>query len=695
MAGRGVGSETERARVEPNSEADGREDAADSRQTRDRQRNRRSIKGVPDDASSMIKSAPKERFRWWVILLGVALIPVNSLWIARAEALDYSGFPTCASLFYNVIFCLLVLLALNALLLRFLPSVALCRRELIVLYAMIATGSSLVGHDTMQMVVPTIPHASHFATPENRWNDLIVPRLPGWLTIQTGDAIKHYEQGRSSLYNWDHIRVWLVPAAAWSGFLLCMISSMLCINILLRRHWVEHERLEYPIVQIPLLITEGGGANRMFRDKLLWIGFGIAASIDLWNGFSQFFPAIPRLNTKLTDLSPMFAASPTWRAMGWFPISFYPFVIGLAFFMPSNMAFSSWFFYLFRKLEQVVAFNLGFEGDAWFPYLKAQSYGALIALFAAALWYSRGYLKQMWEGVVQGTGMTEDGGLSYRKTMIVLGIGLAGMMVFLAAAGMSGWLAIIYVLLYMLFLGAITRIRAELGPPSHELGSVGTSQMLILALGTTFVGPQNLTVFSLLYFQNRMHRGILMPQQAECLKAAHESGLKMRTMVIALAVAAVVGVVAAFWALMHLGYGRMYASHHPGAPGSGFSQAAFNQLASWITNPVHANYAGVAAAGIGATIALILARLSVMSFGFPFHPAGFAIGMSFGVDYIWMPILISWLLKVVILRYWGMRGYRAAMPFFVGLVLGEFAVGGLWSFVRGVMGVQTYTFFIF
>lgn len=655
-----------------------------------------SVHSAAELPSGALAGRPKERFRWGVILLGVLLIPVNSLWIVRAEGLDYSGFPTCASLFYNVIFCLLVLLLANVLLRRFLPGVALCRRELIVLYAMIATGSSLAGHDTMQMVVPTIAHVRHFATPENRWNELIAPHLPTWLTIQTpGEALTTYEQGHSTLYTWDHVRIWLVPVAAWSTFLLCTIMSMLCINILLRRHWVEHERLEYPIVQIPLLITEGGGANRIFRDRIFWIGFGIAAGIDLWNGFSQFFPAIPMLNVKLTDLAPYFAGSPTWQHLGWFPVSFYPFVVGLAFFMPSNMAFSSWFFYLFRKLEQVAAASMGFQGDVWFPYLKEQSYGALIALFVAVLWFSRGYLKEMWEGITQGTGMVEDGGLSYRKTMIVLGVGLFGMMAFLTAAGMSGWLAIIYVLLYMLFLGALTRIRAELGPPSHEFGWVGTSNMLVMALGTTLLGPQNLTVFSLLYFQNRMHRGVLMPQQAECLKAAHESGLKMRTMVVALAIAAVVGVVSAFWALTHLGYGRMYATHHPGAPGSAFSQDSFNILASWITTPVRANYAGVTALGIGAAVALILARLSVACYGFPFHPAGYAIGMSFGMDYIWMPVMISWLLKVVILRYWGRRGYKAAVPFFVGLVLGEFAVGGLWSFVRGVMGVQTYTFFIF
>ena len=297
----------------------------------------------------------------------------------------------------------------------------------------------------------------------------------------------------------------------------------------------------------------------------------------------------------------------------------------------------------------------------------------------------------MWSG----RGQTEDGGVSYRGALIVLMLSLLGTAGFLIAAGMSRWLAIVYVVLYVVFLGALTRLRAELGPPSHEFGWVGTSHIMILALGTSVLGPQNLTVFSLLYFQNRMHRGILMPQQAECLKAAHESGLRIRTMAWALALAAVIGVLSAFWALMHLGYSRHYASPHPGAPGSGFSSDAYSTLASWLTTPIAPNYTGVFALGLGAAVASILARLTVAFYGFPFHPAGYAIGMSFGMDYIWMPVLISWLAKVLILRYWGLTGYRRAIPFFVGLVLGEFTVGGFWSFVRGVMGVQTYTFFIF
>ncbi len=37
--------------------------------------------------------------------------------------------------------------------------------------------------------------------------------------------------------------------------------------------------------------------------------------------------------------------------------------------------------------------------------------------------------------------------------------------------------------------------------------------------------------------------------------------------------------------------------------------------------------------------------------------------------------MVSWLAKTIILRYGGLQGYRTALPFFIGLVLGEFSTG--------------------
>lgn len=636
---------------------------------------------------------PKERFRWPVMLLGIVLIPVNCVWIARSEGLDGAGFPTYLSLFYNVIFCIVGLLLVNVFLRRNMPGLVLSRRELLVVYAMLVTGSSLVGLDYILMLVAAIPHAAYFATPENRWAEILIPHLPKWLTIGVVDeAVKKYELGHSAL-TWEYLRVWIGPVIAWSVFILAIAACWLAINVLLRKQWVEHEKLSYPIVQIPLLITENGGANSLFRGKVFWLGFGLAAAIDIVNGLSQYYPSIPYIDVKMHDISAFFV-TPPWNAITFARISYYPFAIGLSFFMPTNMSFSCWFFFLVRKLELVAAAALGMTTNfGQFPYIREQAYGAWMAMFAATLWFGRGYLRQTIRTAMNPAG--GDQGRTYRLALIVLGIGMTVSVAFLIVAGMTPRIALLYVVGYLFFCASITRVRSELGPPTHEMTGVSTTNAMVAGIGTAALGANNISMFSLLFFQNVLYRGLLMPQQAECLKAAHDSGLRQRTMIIALVIATVVGVYAAFWGHLNAAYMREYkADWNPTAPGTAFANMGYVQAAARLANPVPTDWGAVGGMTFGAVVALILARLSVGIYGFPFHPAGYAVGMAFGLDYIWFPVMMSWAAKVLILRYSGLQGYRRAVPFFVGLVLGQFVVGGMWNFVRGIVGVHTYSFYL-
>ena len=49
------------------------------------------------------------------------------------------------------------------------------------------------------------------------------------------------------------------------------------------------------------------------------------------------------------------------------PIAVFPFAVGIAFFIPLDLSFSCWFFYLFWKVERVFGDALGGAGHAKFP----------------------------------------------------------------------------------------------------------------------------------------------------------------------------------------------------------------------------------------------------------------------------------------------------------------------------------------
>ncbi len=92
------------------------------------------------------------------IIIGLALIPPNVLWVVLAELGWYSGFPTCLSLFFNAVFCLFFIVLGNLLLKKLRPSWALETGEIFVVYTMVCVASGLAGHDTLQLLIPSVMH---------------------------------------------------------------------------------------------------------------------------------------------------------------------------------------------------------------------------------------------------------------------------------------------------------------------------------------------------------------------------------------------------------------------------------------------------------------------------------------------------------------------------------------------------------
>lgn len=152
-----------------------------------------------------------------------------------------------------------------------------------------------------------------------------------------------------------------------------------------------------------------------------------------------------------------------------------------------------------------------------------------------------------------------------------------------------------------------------------------------------------------------------------------------------------VGVLASCWALLHWSYLEGCAGREP----SRFGSQAWYRLDNGLHQPWAPDWGGLAAIGAGAFIAWALMCGRLNRVWFPFHSMGYAISANRAMNCVWMPPMIAWLAKVAIMRCGGGRGYRAAAPFALGLILGEFTIGSLWPIPGLLLGIPTYSFWLF
>ena len=623
------------------------------------------------------------------VIIGIFLIVVNCYWVGMGRTTDQS-YTTNISLYFNVIFILLILSILNFPLRKFLPKFALTQGELLVVYIMLSIASSMAGLDILQHLVGIMTTPFIFATPENEWQNLFWRFIPEWLVIREESIVDNLYVGESSLYTLEHIRAWWFPVLIWSGFVFALLFIMLCINVIVRKQWVEREKLSYPIIQLPLEMTNE--TSGFFTNRLMWIGFGVALFINMVNGLHHLFPSVPSLGGELyvktgrgLDLGRFLTEKP-WNAIGSMPVMVIPSIVGLAFFIPLDLSFSFWFFFLFWKAELVVASLLGLRELPQFPYSNEQAFGGLIGLCVIALWVSRSHLKQVFRELLRGPTADESNEpMRYRSALLGIAIGMAFITALCLKTGMSIWVIFSFFGLYFAISLAITRIRAELGTPVHDFHP-GAVEMLAAVVGTRNLGPRDLTMLSFFRFFNRAYRPHPMPHQLEGFKIAEKTGIKNSGLLMAMIVATAFGAVASFWGYLHAQY------NVAGLNAKWRGLHAFQRLRTWLYYPTEPDSAIILAVVVGFLFVIFLMAMRMRFIFWPFHPAGYAVTLGFAVRSFWFSIFLSWLAKTVILKLGGLKMHRSAIPLFLGLILGEFVAGSFWSILGSALNKPMYHF---
>ncbi len=632
---------------------------------------------------------------WRGLLLGLILIPPTSLFGVYAYIVAQATLWGQTSLLRGPIFLLFGLVLLSMALRRLRPRLGLSETDLLVFYIMGAVATAVAGLGWSQFLVPAIGSPRYYATSENALAS-IWQHIPNSWWVHDPQVITALYRGHSSLYemaNW--LAIWR-PLLQWGVFMSLMALAALCVTVLLREQWVARERLTFPLAYLPLEMARDGGNPAFWRNRLLWIGFGLVAFIDSVNALHFLIPAVPEITVK--PVGPLkvddnFTQAP-WTALRPFVFSLYPFMIGIGFLLTTDVSFSCWAWYLLIKALSVVAVQFAWT-DAplrvgQFPWLPEQGVGAFLALALIAVWRSRGDIQAAFR---PRRGGEETGDRQVNRWAV---IGLFGSLLllffFIWRRGLPPWAGWGWLAIYMAYSIGCARIVSETGSGWTWSPRLTPHDVLLRLPGAPALNPRQATVFAWLMPFDIDFRDSVLPQQMKAMRLIANDGGRGRPLLWALAVASVVGVIAGLWAHFHIyfqyGIDSALTRRWPAQVG----RQPFDLLANQLRGQVGTPYSPVGVL-IGGGVLTALVGLRSMFMSWPLHPIGYALALTNSLDYLWMPFLVAWGIKVMVLRYGGMRLYRQLMPFFLGLILGDYVVPLLWAMYGAVTSQQMYLSF--
>jgi hypothetical protein len=654
-----------------------------------------------------LKELPQLKFArlsGWVFWLGSVMVGMS----ARAGALPMvMWIPVVA------------LVGLHVFLLGVRKSFALSRRELLTIYCMLLVTSSIPGQQFatyfyMEMVGPV-----YYASPQNRHYDLFlkyfrtrIPGLEDWLVptldsdapivrqafegIPKGGTVPYPDWARGLKSLEDNAPSFLKPAAAWLPYYAWWVKPILfwtplvigifwvtiCFSALLRRQWVEHERLLFPLAEVPLEVTATPSGfpvgAPLFKNWLFWLFFAIPVVIHSLNAMHFYSDRWPEIDLKPSTQN-MFSDRP-WTTFNWTTLSIYFYMIGITYLLTTEMGFSWWFFWVARKWNIFFRTMFGLEDHG--AVMQQYSIGAFIALIVFYLYVMRGHL---WDVIRKAFGKAShvddsQEPLSYRLTLFGLIVGLVIIFAWCWAIGMPLEHALLLWTAYFGGILVLTRMVSEAGLFVFWL-PIAPQGMVVSALGNVDLPARSLTAMSLVGWKIQDSASNIMPNALQGFKIGGETGMNQRRLFFWMFAAIVVAVFACHIPSIYIFY--TYTVPHMGWWPKGTSRAVSNQIIDFMVRPQEFRSGEWGNVGAGVLFCSFLLLMRQKFLWWPFHPLGFAgaFGTWFG-DRYGFSMFLGWLGKVIVLKAGGAKAWRACRPAALGLIIGDTFILFLWLLLQ-------------
>ncbi|MFO8008280.1 MAG: DUF6785 family protein [Candidatus Brocadiia bacterium] len=557
---------------------------------------------------------------------------------------------------------------------------ALQPEELMAVGAMLLVGGAVVSSGLVGYLIPALTGPWQFYNAANRWDQVLWPNLPPALFPLDPNgahfAIEKFWQGlpAGEPIPWGP---WIRPLALWSVYVMATFGAMMAVMTIMRKQWVDHEHLSFPIAQVPAELcaaTERGAGGGIFRSKLFWAGLSATFVLASLSGVAHYLGAEEvffRVRETI-EVSEGYELHLNVELV----------VIGLLFLVPNRVVFSVWLVALSSWVLKyfLSSYNLTLtDASMYGNSLQNVALGAAISFVVGSLWLARRHLLRVLRCALGRGEQDYDRGeaASYRTALLLLVAGVAGSAVWLRLAGLRWLYTVPLVLLTLVIYYTMARVVAQCGlpvlsPPGHA------NHALAAAFGSGNVADDQIALLGMQYGSVFDMRNSPMSGAAHgmYLTKRRRSGL-LWAMLLALLVAFLSAAFMTVW----IGYRK---------GGVNLDPYFFDTFPRWIPwNWAHItinqdgdpSYVRMILGGGGALLMALLTIAQRTFFWWPLHPVGLLVLSNNMVERFWLSIFLAWLAKAFLVWAGGYRAYRAGRRFCIGMVLGYFLAGGLWGII--------------
>jgi hypothetical protein len=427
------------------------------------------------------------------------------------------------------------------------------------------------------------------------------------------------------------------------------------------------------------------------------------------NALAARWPAIPSI-----PLGPILLLRPQavgpGGALGEVYLVLWPWLIALAYLIPKELSMSCWFFWWLLVAANVLGVYAGAEprDAAWiwdsnFPAPRFLGGGAAIAVGLWAFWSARNHLARVVRVAFSRRSGRDDADepLSYRLAVVGLAVACAAMVYFTWAAGARVFVGALLIAGILGYYIVFARLRAETGL-GFSMFPLELEFLLHTPFGPGFYRLREIVIFISMRWTYGQGFGVIYEaicgNTLESFKIADSAGIDKRKLTYA--------TIAAFLIVLPLAIVVILSGiyRHGWLQLRGLQQGWLGSQATgdggriiWraLTHPLGSDVNGIIAIVIGGAWAMFLGVMRLRFWWWPFHPVGFMAAMCWGMHWYWLPFLIGWAAKVLVVRYGGLRLYSRTIPLAIGIIVGDLLNSGLWAllglFTRGAVVIPGQT----